>query len=253
LNLFRFWHTCRGQGELIVLPSYRSLAECDLSRIASKFVGEQLSDLMMVGHGGDYFGSREYLPGMPVRRWDYNSWARLGQPIVREYSHPQQPTVALVIDTCLPQSLSLHSDDEVPEFEAILSLAAAISEALTAQHWRILLLTAAGLVPLHSSTGPANQHTAILSALAELTPTGSADFSQARAELGNLLLSPCAAFILLHSWDAARAELCDELVDRGSELTRIFISEKVAKNAGRLPGDVIAPVADIETGCVRIG
>lgn len=47
----------------------------------------------------NYVGSHEYRPGMPVRRWDFASWARLGKPIVREYSPPSVPTIRLLIDT----------------------------------------------------------------------------------------------------------------------------------------------------------
>ncbi len=49
----------------------------------------------------DYAGSREYQYGMPVQRWDYASWARLGKPIVQEFQSPRVQTVCLIVDTAV--------------------------------------------------------------------------------------------------------------------------------------------------------
>lgn len=51
------------------------------------------------GSSMEYVGSREYQTGMPVRRWDFVSWARLGRPIVREYTSPSLHTITIVVDT----------------------------------------------------------------------------------------------------------------------------------------------------------
>lgn len=45
-----------------------------------------------------YIGSLEYREGIPVRRWDFSSWARLGKPILREFSTPAARSVRLWID-----------------------------------------------------------------------------------------------------------------------------------------------------------
>ncbi|NND96403.1 MAG: DUF58 domain-containing protein [Pirellulaceae bacterium] len=79
--------------------------------------------------GGDameYAGSREYEVGMPVRQWDFVSWARLGRPIVREYQSPSVRSMNLVIDTshcALAGSTTLRGDDIDPRdaFEHLLS------------------------------------------------------------------------------------------------------------------------------------
>lgn len=49
-----------------------------------------------------YIGSREYREGIPVRRWDFSSWARLGKPILREFSTPAARSVRLWIDNACP-------------------------------------------------------------------------------------------------------------------------------------------------------
>lgn len=45
-----------------------------------------------------YVGNREYREGVPVRRWDFASWARLGKPVLREFSSPSAKTVLIVVD-----------------------------------------------------------------------------------------------------------------------------------------------------------
>ena len=47
----------------------------------------------------DYVGSREYQPGVAVRRWDYASWARLGKPTVREFSDDEACSFTILVDT----------------------------------------------------------------------------------------------------------------------------------------------------------
>ncbi len=57
------------------------------------------SHKLLSGDALDYTGSREYQVGMPVRRWDFTSWARLGRPIVREFQSPSIQLVTLIVDT----------------------------------------------------------------------------------------------------------------------------------------------------------
>ena len=70
------------------------------------------------GASAEYVGSREYQTGMPVRKWDFVSWARLGRPIVREYATPSLQTIGIVVDT---------ADEGDPErLEHLLSVAATV-------------------------------------------------------------------------------------------------------------------------------
>lgn len=82
----------------------------------------------------DYTGSREYEVGMPVRRWDFVSWARLGRPIVQEFSAPSVQLVTILVDTSCDRrdsnealrSRNARSDQAGDDalLERVLSLAA---------------------------------------------------------------------------------------------------------------------------------
>lgn len=68
------------------------------SRIMLAAIGDWAKQLVS-GAPVEYIGNREYQVGVPVRRWDFASWARLGRPIVREYQSPSIQAVTLVVDT----------------------------------------------------------------------------------------------------------------------------------------------------------
>ena len=78
---------------------------------------------LLHGDAMDYTGSREYEPGMPVRRWDFPSWARLGRPIIREYQSPSVRTITLIVDTATEHD-SKNRDKHNQRLERVLSLAA---------------------------------------------------------------------------------------------------------------------------------
>ncbi|TWU42598.1 DUF58 domain-containing protein [Novipirellula artificiosorum] len=85
----------------------------ELSRWARRFKASEAYD---------YAGSREYEVGMPVRRWDFASWARLGRPIVREFHSPGVRTAILFVDTAPSDAAKGTQRDE--GVERVLSFAA---------------------------------------------------------------------------------------------------------------------------------
>ncbi|EMI57650.1 protein containing DUF58 [Rhodopirellula sallentina SM41] len=96
------------------------------------------------GEQTHYIGSCEYREGIQVRRWDFASWARLGKPIVREFSSPATRSVSIWVDNVcnVTERAKTHwtrrfvSRAETPDaihepFERILSIAASSIETLT--------------------------------------------------------------------------------------------------------------------------
>ena len=69
---------------------------------------------------------------MPVRRWDFASWARLGRPIVREFHAQGVETVLLIVDTGIyetTESAKYQNPNKGDRLETLLSFAAtAITE-----------------------------------------------------------------------------------------------------------------------------
>ena len=104
------------------------------------------------GDSMEYSGSREYQVGMPVRQWDFASWARLGRPIVREFSSPSQESVTLLVDTSFDLDLARdgkpsnrrtkkqNSAARGADLENLLSLAASVITRLCGASVRVTML-----------------------------------------------------------------------------------------------------------------
>ena len=71
----------------------------------------------------EYIGSREYQPGMQVRRRDFASLARTGKPTLREFSEGEELKVALISDT-----FRLRGEDLL--LERILSYSTGVTSEL---------------------------------------------------------------------------------------------------------------------------
>ena len=88
----------------------------------------------LAGEAMEYIGSREYQVGMPVRRWDFASWARLGKPIVREFQTPSLQAIHLIVDCAVsnddPDDSGIKADQD---FEYLLSLAATVISDLSSK------------------------------------------------------------------------------------------------------------------------
>jgi uncharacterized protein (DUF58 family) len=127
------------------------------------------SHKLLCGDSLDYTGSREYEIGMPVRRWDFASWARLGRPIVREFQSPSIRTVTLIVDTASdPGRVELDADGQ-PLVERVLSVAATAITDLTRKMVRVDLLVTSQSPATHAAPGrwrPVNDSESLLIQLA---------------------------------------------------------------------------------------
>ncbi|MEM0927492.1 MAG: DUF58 domain-containing protein, partial [Planctomycetota bacterium] len=169
--------------QIAVTPAPLSSDQDPASRVLLTKIGEWAKQLV-VGAPVEYVGNREYEVGMPVRRWDFASWARLGRPIVREYHAPSIQAVTLLVDTSvLPAENQTRAQTkrqrqiEAISFERLMSAATtAISEML---HRRIQLKL---IVPCEdeannetSSLHAADSKESLLIRLAEANPISNED------------------------------------------------------------------------------
>lgn len=123
-HLFRCVKRIPSNAQMAITPRPISGEEDAFSREMLSALGGW-SHKLLAGDAMDYTGSREYQQGMPVRRWDFASWARLGRPIVREFQSPSIQAVTVIVDTAASQV----DESRGETFERLLSIAAmAINE-----------------------------------------------------------------------------------------------------------------------------
>lgn len=97
-HLFRSTRRVATESQIAITPRPLDASESiDTQNLALSIIG--FAKKQTAGESMEYTGSREYVPGMPVQRWDFASWARLGRPIVREFSSPAIQSVIVVVDT----------------------------------------------------------------------------------------------------------------------------------------------------------
>ncbi|MCA9135506.1 MAG: DUF58 domain-containing protein [Planctomycetales bacterium] len=137
---FHFFHNRKQidpATKIAITPAPATSDEDPTTRLMLASIGEW-AKLLIKGAPVEYVGNREYQVGVPVRRWDFASWARLGRPIVREYQAPSIQAVTLIVDTSqesiddksLPRSVAIQRRrDSDEEFERLMSIAtSAIAE-----------------------------------------------------------------------------------------------------------------------------
>ncbi len=137
-QLFRSFRRHPSQTQIAITPRPLDGDEDDVARgLLDAFGG--WSHKLLSGDALDYTGSREYQVGMPVRRWDFTSWARLGRPIVREFQSPTIQLVSLIVDTSRDTNEAIDDDSDDPLLERVLSLAATAVLSLTQRLVRVRL------------------------------------------------------------------------------------------------------------------
>lgn len=208
--------------EALILPFYRDLRSFDLLRYIPSLVRGQDLAMQTVGLTGEYVGSREYQPGLPVRKWDYASWARLGRPVVREFSEPRYPSVAVVVDTFFP-AVMCEGQRDVPALEATLSLAAAVTGGLIAHGYRVGMLTVGHDIYTADCRFSPENHTVVLECLAVARPCPLNRFGELTEQLQH---APCTwdlAIVLSHRWETEQEELFQLVTRRNATGRRVCI------------------------------
>lgn len=96
-HLFRTRRWVDANTTIMVTPT-RLNTEDDAHWRTLEFTLKGIASRAAQGDQIHYIGSREYREGVPVRHWDFSAWARLGKPIIREFSSPASRSVRIVVD-----------------------------------------------------------------------------------------------------------------------------------------------------------
>lgn len=181
---------------------------------------------LLSGDALDYTGSREYEPGMPVRRWDFSSWARLGQPIIREYQSPSVRTITLIVDTAVDPSSNADRKLAGQRLETVLSLAATVIEHVSRHPIQIRLFVTGQDWDLQS--GGASDRESLLIRLAAAKRESVQAASQSIVELSAHLSNVPALIITSRARPAGKHSLpatVSNLNIQTAELSHDFASQ----------------------------
>ena len=179
LGLFRRRRVFEQADTLRVLPALVPLAPEVVARAAKPRPGpDGVSARASPGVEGDFYGSRGYRPGDPLRTLDWKRSARQGELMVRELATPEPPRVAVLLDL---RAGSTRNDADArtnrpwpaERAEAAISLAASLVTRAHAAGFRVGLHVAGARCPSFTPHHALAHRDRLLSALGRIDLGGA--------------------------------------------------------------------------------
>jgi len=187
------------------------------------------------GESMELIGVRPYRPGDPVRDLHARSWARLGQPVVREYQQEYFARVGVVLDT----EAGKASEERM---EAAISLAAGVVAQLSRGEALIDLLVVGDQVhqlTLGRSLGFLEQ---ALDLLATVEPGPALDAAGLGARLNPYLRRLSGVIFVALDWDESRKQLVRQIRAGGvgCKVLRVGVGGDEEQPGSAEEGDVLS-------------
>jgi uncharacterized protein (DUF58 family) len=238
---------------LTVYPAFTPLERLSLPA-AKKFQRQGSVSRNSPGGSMDFFGCRDYREGDEFRRIHWPCSARRGKLVVREFLDEQFSRAALILDTQRPPpgilSRLLGRSPECPEFEAALSLAAALGERLALDDY-VIDLFAAGPRVYHFKSGKGlAEFDSLLDILACLDPSHEHPLKETAPAVAAEIAGIGAALVILTGWDEARRSFIEGLEASGCAVKTVLVTGARSKTAPP-PGVITVSARSVLDGGVR--
>lgn len=185
------------------------------------------------GDSRELAGVRPYRPGDAVRQLHVRTWARTGEPHVREYHEPVPVRVAIVVDAA--------GKLDAPAFEATTSLAAGVIACLEQEQERLSVLVGETHQSLEVGRGHAHLEAA-LDELAELRPSKQPEPPDPDPILRS---GPTPAAVIVIGTQSERVAGWSDAFERAGVPARgLLVADKQPREL--LAGQTWVPTEDIE-------
>ncbi|PYX25562.1 MAG: hypothetical protein DMG82_04620 [Acidobacteria bacterium] len=200
------------------------------------------------GEAIEFVGTREYRPGDPVKNIHWRSWARRGEPVVKEYMEEYFCRIAIVLDTFLP---SKFTPAQHASFEAAISVVASIADYFSRSE-DIVDILAAGPDVYEVSAGRSLAYLEnILDVLACLGPCHDPPFATIGPNLFEKLSQITTVVAVLQDWDTPREDFLKRVHALGTAVRAIIVhdgsTQKTWEQASENLGEVsVLSTADVE-------
>lgn len=203
---------------LLVLPRRYEVSWAELLGRAQDRIGGQ-SQATSTGGSEEFASIREYRPGDPMRHIHWKGWARLGEPVVREFYEECFVRQGLILDTFLPRECSKAC------FEEAVSVAASFAYTVpTGSGTLELMFVGAEVYQVESSQGHGAADR-LLEALACVEATPNDPFGRLQEAVLHRASELSACVCVLLAWDDARRELVTRLRHLGVPLLVLVVTD----------------------------
>lgn len=191
------------------------------------------------GDSVEFTGTRDYREGDPIRSIHWKSWARRGQPVVKEYQEEYFCHIAIILDTFLPGKTSTAA------FEASISMVASIADFFSRSEYVVDIL-AAGPDVYQVSAGRSLAYLEnILDVLACLDPCPDPPFETIGPALFDRLGQVSTVVAILQDWDPARREFLQRVRASGTAVRAIVVHDGRTTEDWRAAAEEIGEVSQM--------
>lgn len=167
-----------------------------------------------VGEADAFVGLRDYRPGDPPRHIHWRSFAKRGEPVVKEFQDEFFVRYGLLLD-------SFTTGADALRFETAVSAAASVAAAERGPEALLDLLFVGERAYCFTAGRGLGQTAQLLETLACVTPNRTQTFSTLLALLADHAVGLSACVCILLDWDAERRQLLNLL--RGQDVETIAL------------------------------
>lgn len=197
------------------------------------------------GDSVEFTGTRDYREGDPIRAIHWRSWARRGQPVVKEYQEEYFCHIAIILDTFLPGKAATDG------FEASVSVVASIADFFSRSEYVVDIL-AAGPDIYQVSAGRSLAYLEnILDVLACLDPCPEPPFATIGPALFEQIAQVSTVVAILQDWDPARREFLQRVKASGTAVRAIVVHDGPTTEDWRAAGEEIGEISQMSPADVE--
>jgi uncharacterized protein (DUF58 family) len=206
---------------LLVYPRYYTLDRLEVPQ-GRRYQPGGIPLSSSTGDAIEFIGTREYREGDPVRNIHWRSWARRGEPVVKEHQEEYFCRIAIILDTF---TRDRPSRAELAAFEAAISVVASIADHFSRSEFVVDIL-AAGPDIYEVSAGRSLAYLEnILDVLACLEPCHEPPFAGIGPALFERLARTTTVVAVLQDWDAPREGFLRRVKEQGAAVRGIVVHD----------------------------
>ena len=207
------------------------------------------------GDAIEFIGTREYREGDAIRNIHWRSWARRGEPVVKEYQEEYFCRLAIILDTFLPRKAT---PAQQTSFEAAVSVVASIADLFSRSEYVVDIL-AAGPDVYEVSAGRSLAYLEnILDVLACLEPCYEPPFQTIGPALFDRLAQLTTVVAVLQDWDPVREAFLRRVRGSGAAVRALIVHDGATTADWTTAGDDLGEIealspAEVESALAAAG
>ena len=224
-GLFNALHSMPLPDKLLVLPKRYPVSPLKFAG-SRKYQQGGINLAISVGDTQEFAALREYRPGDALHHIHWKSFAKLGEPVVKEFQDEFFVRYALILDTFTEQPYGQL-------FEAAVSVAASLAAAPRSHETLLNLMFVGAQAYTFTSGRGVTQTDQLLEILACVQACRDKSFEALFPLVMQHAQALSGAMCVFLAWDGAREKLVQDLENQGVPLLVLVLAPEVATPAVR--------------------